>query len=176
MKFAGIDASLTNTGIAVYDTVSEEYDIVSVSSSSSGNLLTERGNRLEKIANRVLDFIGTDVELVAIEGPAFSSNTGKVWDRAGLWWYIVKLLIRSGVEVIEIPPTTRAKYATGKGNAGKDEVLLAVSRSYPEADIKNNDEADAVIMCAIAARLKDSPVEDSLPKSKLDAMSKLTKD
>lgn len=176
MRYAGVDASLTNTGIAVYDTASAEYSITSVPSTSSGNLLSERGNRLEKIASKVLDFIGTDVELVAIEGPAFSSNTGKVWDRAGLWWYIVKLLIREGIEVVEIPPTTRAKYATGKGNAGKDEVLLAVSRGYPLADIKNNDEADAVVMCAIAARLAGSPIEEDLPKTKLDAMLKLEKD
>ena len=73
-----------------------------------------------------------------------------------------------------VPPSCRAKYATGKGNAGKDEVLLAASRRYPHAPIVGNDDADAVVLAAIGARLLGEPVEDSLPKTHLDALAKLT--
>ena len=72
-----------------------------------------------------------------------------------------------------VPVGTIKKHATGKGNAGKDEVLLAVSRRYPQAPIVNNDQADAVTLAAMGARLLGEPVEDSLPKAHLDALAKL---
>jgi hypothetical protein len=36
-------------------------------------------------------------------------------------------LYEAGVPFVEIPPTCRAKFATGKGNAGKSEVVSAIS-------------------------------------------------
>ena len=72
-----------------------------------------------------------------------------------------------------VPVGTIKKHATGKGNAGKDEVLLAVSRRYPHAPIVNNDQADAVALAAMGARLLGEPVEDSLPKAHLDALAKI---
>ena len=79
----------------------------------------------------------------------------------------------AGVPVLPVPPSCRAKYATGKGNAGKDEVLLAVARRYPHAPVGGNDEADALVLAAMGARLLGEPVEDSLPKAHLDALAKL---
>ena len=75
--------------------------------------------------------------------------------------------------MLVVPASSRAKYATGRGNAGKDEVLLAVSRRYPHAPIVNNDQADAVALAAMGARLLGEPIEDSLPKTHLDALAKL---
>ena len=83
-------------------------------------------------------------------------------------------LAASGVEVLPVPPAVRAKYATGKGNAGKDEVLLAASRRYPHAPIVGNDDADAVVLAAIGARMLGEPIEDSLPKTHLDALARLS--
>lgn len=36
-------------------------------------------------------------------------------------------LFERGIKYVEIPPTCRAKFATGKGNAGKSEVVSSVS-------------------------------------------------
>lgn len=177
-KFAGIDSSLTNTGVVTYDTESGAKYVGSFSSSSKGNEVAHKHQRLEGLSKKVyLSVVENGIPLlVAIEGPAFSSNVGKAWDRAGLWWYIVRQFVVNGIPIIEIPPTSRSKYGTGSGRAGKDEVLLAVSRTYPDFDIKNNDESDALLLCAMAARLHGSAIEDSLPKNKLDAITKLQKD
>ena len=71
------------------------------------------------------------------------------------------------------PPTSRATYATGKDNAGKDAVLAAVVRRYPDVDVTGNDEADALVMAAMGARLLGHPLEDSLPQSHLRALAGL---
>lgn len=177
-KFAGIDSSLTSTGLVTYDTDTEVTVIASFSSSNTGTSIANKHERLFTLASKVFKAAteGGVPELVAIEGPAFSSSTGKVWDRAGLWWYIVRMFIDYGCRVIEVPPTTRSKYGSGSGRAGKDEVLLAVSRTYPTFDIKNNDEADALVLCAFAARLSGHPFDGDLSKLKLDSLTKFEKD
>ena len=35
-------------------------------------------------------------------------------------------MVKNGFPIIDVPPTCRAKFATGKGNAGKKEVLFSV--------------------------------------------------
>ena len=178
-KFAGIDPSLTRAGVVTYNTETQERYVASFSSPNSGASVADKHHRLMNHAEQIVKssmLTGGKPTIVAIEAPAFSSNTGKAWDRAGLWWYVVRLFMENGCTVIEIPPTSRAKYATGKGNAGKDEVMLAVSRNYPEFDIKNNDEADAVALCAMIARLAGSPYDGDIPKNRLEAITKLEKD
>lgn len=177
-KFAGIDPSLTGTGVVTFDTGTGIKKIASFSSSPSGDSVIGKHSRLTDMSNRI---VGSVVEggfpvLVAIEGPAFSSNTGKAWDRAGLWWYVVDRLIHHKIPVLEVPPTVRAKYGSGSGRAGKDEVLLATSRTYPDFDIKNNNDADALLLCAFAARLAGHPFDGSLPKLRLAALDKFEKD
>lgn len=177
-KYVGIDTSLTNTGVVTYDTGTKQKVVVSFSSPNKGNSIAHKHERLITLAGKVFR-VATDgglPELVAIEGPAYSSSTGKVWDRAGLWWYVTRMFIEYGCPVIEVPPTVRSKYGAGNGRAGKDEVLLAASRTYPDFDIKNNDEADALLLCAFAARLSGNPFDGDLPKAKLEAITKFEKD
>lgn len=177
-KYAGIDPSLTSTGVVTYDTETGDKYVASFSSSPDKGTVESKYERLSKLARKVADAVceGHPPDYVAIEGPAYSSNMGKAWDRAGLWWMVVHTLLARGIPVVEIPPTSRAKLATGKGNAGKDEVLLAVSRTYMDFDIKNNDHADALVLCAFVARLCGDPFDGDLPKNKLDAIDKVKKD
>lgn len=177
-KFAGIDTSLTNTGVVTYDTETKKSVIASLSSPPSGDSIVDKHLRLKKLSSKVIDSVMQEGPpfAVAIEGPAFSSSTGKVWDRAGLWWYVVDSLVDQGIHVLEVPPTVRSKYGSGSGRAGKDEVLLATSRTYPDFDIKNNDQADALLLCAFIARLAGYPFDGELAKAKLAALDKFEKE
>src|SRR5690606_34094716 len=98
-------------------------------------------------------------DLIVMEAPAFSKNNGMAHERAGLWWKIYEAVTGYSVHVLVVKPNLRAKYATGRGNAGKDEVMLAASRRYPDAEITNNNEADAVALAAMGARLMAEPVD-----------------
>lgn len=181
MNFIGIDPSLTSTGIAVITSKGTEVASFGSPSPKKGeDTLEFRLDRLNILKNKLMDFIPTSLRregaVIAIESPAYSSNMGKAWDRAGWWWMVVHTALECGFTVVEVKHNSRAKYATGKGNAGKDEVIIAVTRAYPDIDFTNNDEADALVLAAMVARLYGEPIEsDGLPQIKLHALDTLTK-
>lgn len=156
---AGIDPSLTSTGVAVV-LAPENVQTHRIRSAPSGSeTVASRSARLSLIRDEILEKL-TGVDIVGIESPAYSvRSTGKMHDRSGLWWLIVSALWERGVEVVEVAPTARATYATGRGNAGKDDVLARAVRTYKHITIEGNDVADAVIIAAMMARLSDMPIE-----------------
>lgn len=168
----GLDPSLTSFGVAVVGGGSPALVARVKSTGRRGDDVVARQRRIHDLGTSVLEYVPTHA-LVVMEGPAYSSSTSGMWDRAGLWHDVLRRLISRGHEVVVCPPTSRAMYATGKGNAGKDAVLAAVVRRYPDVDVAGNDEADALVMAAMGARLLDAPLEDSLPQSHLRALAGL---
>lgn len=123
---------------------------------------------MQRIVRELRDYC-TEADLVVVEQPAFSRSTGSMHDRSGLWWLAVAKLRSLDRPVVEVTPTARAKYATGKGNAGKDAVLAAVVRRYPDVEVTGNDEADALVLAAMGARWAGHPIDDP-PKTHLAAL------
>jgi crossover junction endodeoxyribonuclease RuvC len=154
MKAVGLDLSLTSTGVAV---------------------ATPNGAITDRITSKPVPN-ATHADLVIIEGPSYGSTTPHQHDRAGLWWLVVADLRNLAYQVVEVPPSTRMRYATGRGNANKDDVLSAVIRRYPHVDVNGNDEADALILAAMGARHLGLPLEGKvlagpiLPLTHLAAM------
>lgn len=181
MIVLGVDPSLTGTGWARIDTEDRlTIECGTIATKPSGPAVYARYLRGRFISRFISRFIlGLDsqqnlaADLVVIEAPAFASKTGSVHERSGLWWQIVAECWYNGVDVLEVPPTSRAKYGSGKGNASKDAVLAAAVRQYSQAPIANNNEADAVILAAIGARVLGEPIEDHLTKPQLEALVKL---
>lgn len=177
---AGVDLSLTSTGIAIASVhqaagsppvMTPDSDRIR-SAGRAGATLEERGRRLDEITDAVVVRI-CGADLVVIEGPSLGqARQGGQHDRAGLWHLVVKALRISGIPVAEVPPSVRSKYATGAGNAGKDAVLAAAVKRYPDWDITGNDVADAVILAAMGCRHLGHPI-DSLPQIHLSAMTKV---
>jgi len=177
----GIDPSLTATGVALVQNYDDER-VRSVHTfgrkGKKDETLAQRERRILDVVNQVCDTIlSLDITpIIAIEGPAHGQTTGSHHDRSGLWWILVhEVGIRTGAEIVEITPTQVKKYATGKGNAGKAEVMAAAIRRYLDVPISNDNEADAWILAAMAARLINEPIEESLPKANLDAMTKVVR-
>lgn len=177
MMVVGVDPSLTGTGVVVVNT-RDLLDVRSTTVESRGaraDSWDRRSARARGIAGTVAAMVPADTRLVVMESPSLNQrNAGSAHDRAGLWWAIYWRLTDRGIGVLPVPPAVRAKYAAGKGNAAKDAVMLAVARRYPHVDIGNNNEADAMVLAAIGARLLGEPVEDSLPKTHTDALQKVT--
>jgi crossover junction endodeoxyribonuclease RuvC len=186
-RVVGVDLSLTSTGLA--DNRGHRGRVRTKATGKDAPV-SEVLARLVTIAEMVGKFVNTwdmvdgRVEwdfpaLVVIEGPSFASTSGQQHTRGGLWWMAVAAINGSVVindppiPILVIPPTTRAMYATGHGNAGKDEVLAAAIKRYPKWDITGNDIADATILAAIGARLLGHPVDD-VPKTHLRALAKVT--
>ena len=175
MRIIGIDPSLTATGIATIDTATGHIHTHTISTTPTSKDIKNRIHRFEKITTAIRDIIrdGDHPALIAIEGPAYGSHSAAgTWDRAGLWWHIANHAAL-GIDIIEIPPATRCRYATGRGNAAKDVVMISAVRRYPAADITDNNQADAVILAAIGARLAGHPIDDPLPMANQTALTKL---
>jgi len=49
-----------------------------------------------------------------------------------------------GAVISRVSPSEIKKHAVGKGNAKKDELVVAAARKWPDQDIKTNDQADAL--------------------------------
>lgn len=183
MIILGIDPSLTGTGLARIDTDDRLYaDTVTITSKGSkGAGLPERHRRLASLAHRdIADCAlgihyadGRTADLVVIEAPSLGqARQGGTLDRHGLWWLLIDRLYTLRIAVATVTPAARAKYATGKGNAGKDTVLLEVARRFPHVDVQNNNEADALILAAMGARWAGTPI-DEMPKTHTDALAKV---
>ena len=161
MNIVALDLSLTGTGISnngVTSTVKTK--------------LTDEA-RLSFIYDAIWDHCWPKTpDLIVMEGLAYSSVMGKATERAGLWWIVKMGFWHRDVPVAVITPNARAKFATGKGNSGKDEVMLAAALTYPEANIKNNNEADAQILYAMAKDHYGEPLVPlpALNKKALDAV------
>lgn len=186
MIIVGLDTSITCTGVArlqVPQALKVELSTVeSKPPKSPGRdakgkplppILQERAIRLATLAERIVESVGF-ADLVAIEGPSFSSKGSAVHQIAGLWWMVATRLHDSGVTVVEIPPSCRMKYATGKGIAPKDVVMLAAANRYRHlVEVTGNDVADALLIAAMCARYLGHPIEESLPAVNQTAIDKV---
>jgi crossover junction endodeoxyribonuclease RuvC len=144
LKIVGVDVSLASTGLAA------ESGLATIHTEGHKlDGLTSRNVRLRQIRDDVLDWC-RGADLVVIEGPIYGKlNAGSAHDRSGLWWQIVARLLWLDIPVAEVPPANRAKYATGKGTAPKELVLIETVRRFPRFDITNNNEADALVLMAM---------------------------
>jgi crossover junction endodeoxyribonuclease RuvC len=182
-RVVGIDLSLTCTGIAVpgYDPNVQGYTVAIKKPSGQR---PENGwselRRLRWMRSRVLAEVrrfsgGVDSGfscpvLVVLEGLAFGSKSPHAMTRAGLWWMVLDGLdAMPGVSVAVASPASRAKYATGKGNAGKDVVMREVARRFPFFD-GGEDEADALVLRSMGLDHLGVPLAE-MPKAHRDALA-----
>lgn len=160
MRVVGIDPSLRSTGLAQVApgrSVPAHWSFETVRSASSGDSIGARSTRLLAIEDRVRQVV-RGAGLVVIEAPAFTRQGGMRHERSGLWWLLVAASLGEGCRVVEVSPTARARYATGRGNAGKAEVVLAVVERYGLWPANDN-EADAIALAALGMRLAGLPIE-----------------
>lgn len=182
----GLDLSLTSTGIAVHaDGETSTYRIQSKPKPTGPPDAKSKGKPTQTHRDKAIRFnmiragvLGKFPEgsTVYIEGPSYASVGAASHDIAGNWWLLVhELMFSWECQVFVVSPAQRCQYATGKGagpDAGKDRVLAAAIRRYPDLDISGNDVADAVILMALGCRHQGAPIDD-VPALNLRALDKL---
>lgn len=114
--FLGLDLSLTSTGYSC------GYDRNVIATKCKG------AERLHIISTEILRICKTlNIKAVAIEGYSFSSRNSQAHSIGELGGAVRMRLWEHAIPFVDIPPTCRAKFASGRGNAGKGEVMSAVS-------------------------------------------------
>lgn len=185
--YVGLDLSMTATGLVVnyepgrISTALHRIDSKPIQDTkdSKGKPAASWGARLVRMDAIVVDIAAKIPfgSLVFLESPSYGSTGSGTFDRSGLWWMAYAHLVqRMGCRVIPVAPSQRMLYATGKGggkDAGKDAVIAAVVRRYPDLAVTDNNVADAVVLMAMAARAAGHPLEGSIPAANLKAMDKL---
>jgi crossover junction endodeoxyribonuclease RuvC len=137
MKIVGIDASLTGTGIAILNS-SLRTECIQTGLTGS--------RRLVDIRERVRSIV-EGAELVVLEGYAFArpNQAHQIGELGGV---LRVLFYEMGLKVIEVAPSAVKKYATGKGNAKKEDIAVAIYKRWGR-EFKTNDEADAFVLAVI---------------------------
>jgi hypothetical protein len=131
-RVVGLDLSLSSTGIAHPD---HDYDPHGYSLPKDAPVI-DRIARIVHLRDRILTAVmpaGPDSRrgpfastppLVVIEGFSFGSPQGAT-EAGGLGWIIRLALHEHSIPFAIVAPATLKKFATGKGNAGKDDMKLA---------------------------------------------------
>lgn len=131
MNITGLDLSLTATGISCAD----HTDTLKPPSGMLGV------RRLDWYRREIVEHIAFPVPmLVVIEGYSYNSRVGG--ERLGELGGVIRLLLYTyDCGFVEIPPATLKKFATGKGNCGKDEMVAAAVRHGCPASENNSVDA-----------------------------------
>ncbi len=140
MRILALDLSLTATGVA----------------SPTGELHTvkpdpRRGpERLCWIRDQLGDQVRAGVDLCVLEGYSYGSAYSHAHALGELGGVIRCLLHELHTGWVEVPPACLKLYACGKGNASKDQVLVAVVKRLGVQPLDSN-QGDAAWLRAMAA-------------------------
>lgn len=163
MNTMGLDLSLTSTGVSVGGMTR------SIQSKRNGV------ERLVEIRDAIIEIaVESKVQVAVIEGYSYASRQSQSHSLGELGGVVRVALFEAGIPFVVVPPTSRAKFATGKGNAGKAEVVSAVSAKTGIiwAGGDGADRCDAWVMEQMLL-VKLGRSQYDWAKEQLDALSKV---
>jgi Holliday junction resolvasome RuvABC endonuclease subunit len=112
----GLDLSLTSTGICARG----NPEAISTAQKGASRLAWMRTVIIDRVRE-------VPRPAVCIEGYSFGSRNSQAHAIGELGGVIRVALWENQIPWVDIPPTCRAKFATGKGNASKNEVVSSIS-------------------------------------------------
>lgn len=132
--FAGIDLSLTGTGVVIIDENGDLKHQKLIKSKKNGDTPTEELIRIRGIRDEVdkeIIALGKRPSLAAIEGPAFMVRNATALVQLGALSYMVReSLFDQNIPFIIVAPTSLKKYLTGKGTCDKNIMLMETFKRY----------------------------------------------
>jgi len=173
--FIGIDQSLTGFGLAAYSTDGTAFLWLYRSEARGVRRLLDIQSFIKTALTQVILQCGRP-EHVVMEAYGFSSQMGHALGECGATTKLALIHTLGMCEQVAYPTTPTPqqvkKFATGKGNAKKSEMLLAVFKRWG-VDLPSEDMADAYVMARMAAGL-EHPDHCTLVYEK-EVLSKLEK-
>ena len=163
MDIVGLDLSLSSTGVA---TPKGTFSLVPKKIVGEERLWWLR----ENIANSIWD-LERKADVVVLEGYSYSSKFHRGEAIAELGGVVKMWLHDNRMPFVVVPPAVLKVYATGKGNATKDEVLVqGVKRSGIE--FGSSDAADAWWLRALGMEAYGEPIVE-MPAANRKAVRKV---
>jgi Holliday junction resolvasome RuvABC endonuclease subunit len=155
----GIDQSLTGFAMAFIDCDNPENYFAEVFRSKYSGV-----QRLDNIAEWMdgsIDYFCRDnIVDVAMEGTVLASHSALVLGELSA---TVKLTLYRRWEVLplQVPPMTLKKYATGKGNSKKQEMLMQMYKRWG-VEFNDDNAADAYALSRVAAGIYIHDTEQAI--------------
>lgn len=186
-RILGIDSSLTGTGLAraaIPDImvgvdpngpVPVEVALATVGASKPrpGDTWLAKSRRVHEVLDKIDAALAEgDYEAVGLEELAYGAKGDAAVVLHWLWGEVVQLVRLRGYRLFLVNVSGVKKFATGNGNAKKDEVMLAMANRYPQFPIKDNNQSDALAVSMVVAR-KLGVAFDTMPQKNLEAMTKV---
>jgi Holliday junction resolvasome RuvABC endonuclease subunit len=150
--YLGLDPSLTGFGVALYCPETGEHDLWLLTSKKKGvDRLLSLCYELESITHFVQK--SYDLADVAMEDTVrLSYAASALGELAGVVKATLHVAVRGdGRYPLRVPPASLKKFATGKGNAKKVDIILSVYKKYG-LEVTNDNLADAYVLARIASR------------------------
>lgn len=130
--------------------------------------------RLAWIRDRIGQLLGDSKALVILEGYSYGSKGAAVVNIGELGGVVRLMLYERGVPTVEIPPACLKKYACGRGNASKEDVLQAgVMRSGRTFADNNACDAWWLHQMGLAYYVPASPLLAKVPAGNREALLKV---
>ena len=178
-RVLGIDSSLTATGLCRVDYLgpdSWEIETATVgapkpTADKSKRAMARRVNALMRQIESAITGGGSErklmfgggselPDLIAVESLAYGAKGDSAWVLPWIFGRVIELAEKHDIPMLVVGTTARAKFATGKGNADKDTVMLAAAKRWPEAQVSNNNEADALVVAAVGCYYQGWPIAE----------------
>ncbi len=155
MKTVGLDLSLVATGCVVLEDGKIHTKLLIKTKPDVNKTHLNELKRLIQILEKIEEVISEDeITLVAIEGLAFMArNTTSLVQLSGLNYLVRKLLYDYNIPFVIVVPTSLKRFATGKGNSPKDNVMMSVYKKYG-VTLTDNNLCDAYVLSRIAEAMK----------------------
>ncbi len=141
-KVVGLDPSFSGFGVAILE--NGKLFTKTITSNKTG------AQRLIEIREAVRYYVLYS-NLVCIEDFAFSRQN-QAHHLGGLGWIIRVMMHEENIPFVVVGTSQVKKFATGKGNAKKPEVMLAVYKRWGR-EFTSDNEADAFVLMKIAETL-----------------------
>jgi len=142
-KVAGVDASFT--GFSVCRLVTDGEPLFSEWKTAPTKTLKGRIKRIRGLVDKatsVIQEFGPD--LVVIEGYAFAAKGNSGISLGELGSVLRESLLKVS-PLVEVSPTMLKKFMAGKGNAGKADMVSAVSRKF-DIHLASDNKADSLAL------------------------------
>lgn len=163
MNILAIDPSLTSTGYA-YQTGGDAIQVGTIRAKNMNGV--ERLQFIKEEVNTLISLVKPEV--VSYEGYAMSRFANRAFDLGELGGVLKLLVFGYRIPILLVPPTCLKLYATGKGNADKGQVMVAMAKVRRRL-FSCDDEADAYALLQLGLAFSSSRLRVRDPRHHTNA-------
>src|SRR5690625_4032004 len=146
MRFVGIDLS-TKTGLVILDESGQVQTAKEITSK-----VKKDPERMIDLTEQLLEHLEDD-DVIAIEGFSYGSRGRGMSFQFGYGYAVRIAMWTANKPYLIVTPSQLKKYATGKGNSSKDNMILPIYKKWGFEHDSDN-VRDAYVLAQIARALK----------------------